>query len=188
MAVPQRIPEGKIRLTYEDYVLLPNDRNRYEILDGELSVTAAPSPKHQAVILNLLQFLDPFIRGHNLGRIYIAPIDLILEPTTVVQPDLLFLSHAHLGFVTDRGIEGPPDLIVEILSPATARADRVTKAQIYARSRVPHYWLVDPDEGSLEAYELSGESYQLVSRLTGQTNFAPSLFPGLTIDLSLLWV
>lgn len=187
MAIPQRIPEGKIRLTYKDYCLLPNDGKRYEVLDGELAMTPAPTPKHQDVSRNLERLLDQHVVAHDLGKVYDAPIDLILSETTVLQPDLLFLSKARLHFVTERAVEGPPDLVVEILSPATARTDRITKAQLYARYEGPHYWLVDPDERSLEAYELAEGSYRLAASFTGDAPFSPSLFPGLTIELRRLW-
>src|SRR3990172_10042525 len=90
--IPMRIPEGKIVLTYEDYVLLPNDRNRYEILEGELTVTPVPSTKHQSVSANLFKLLRRHIDDRNLGKLLYAPIDLILASTSVLQPDLVFVS------------------------------------------------------------------------------------------------
>lgn len=182
-----RIPEGKIVLTYEDYVRLPDDRNRYEILDGELAVTPAPSPEHQRVSLNLTLVLGNHVRALKLGHLYCAPIDLILAPTTVLQPDLAFIRFERQGIVTARGIEGSPDLVIEILSPGTARTDRTTKAHLYARYAVHHYWLVDPEPRALEAYSLAGETYRLDHQLSGPAEFTPALFAGLTIRLADLW-
>jgi Uma2 family endonuclease len=153
----QSIPLGKIVLTYDDYRELPNDRNRYEILDGELSVTPAPSTKHQRISGHLFLTLANHILAHQLGDIFAAPADVILAPTTVVQPDLIFIGNDRRGIVTERAIEGPPTLAVEILSPTTHRTDRQTKAQLYAKHGVPHYWLIDPDQQTLEAYELAGD-------------------------------
>jgi len=168
------IPKGKIVLTYEDYALLPNDRNRYEILEGELSVTPAPSTKHQSASANLFKLLSGHIDDRNLGKLFYAPIDLILDPTTILQPDLLFVSSAHQQIITERAIEGVPDLVVEILSPTTSRTDRVTKAQIYARHSVPIYWIVDPDQESIEIYLLEGGVFRLAATLQGKTPmFAP---------------
>lgn len=167
--IPMRIPEGKIILTYDDYVLLPNDRNRYEILEGELSVTPAPSTKHQTVLGNLFIVVARHVNQHNLGRVFFAPVDLILEPTSVLQPDLLFVSSARRHLITERAIEGAPDLVVENLSPATSRTDRVTKAQIYARHGVPAYWIVDPDEETVEVYLLEAGGYRLAATLRGDT-------------------
>jgi Uma2 family endonuclease len=174
MSTPMRIPEGKIVLTYEDYVLLPNDRNRHEILEGELTVTPAPSTKHQTASGNLFVLLAHHIKQRDLGKLFHAPIDLILESTSVLQPDLLFVSKARQNIITERAVEGAPDLVIEILSPATSRTDRTTKAQIYSRHRVPAYWIVDPEQEVIEIYLLEADGYRLAATLQGKTpTFAP---------------
>jgi Uma2 family endonuclease len=101
-----RPPAGRIVLTYEDYCLLPNDGRRYEILEGELAVTPSPSRSHQRVSRNLLFILHAHVREHDLGEIFDAPFDVILEETSVVVPDLLFVARERLRIVTDRGVEG----------------------------------------------------------------------------------
>ncbi|HWP23656.1 MAG TPA: Uma2 family endonuclease [Candidatus Binatia bacterium] len=174
MSIPARIPEGRIVLTYEDYVQLPNDGKRYEILEGELSVTPAPSTKHQIASVNLTVLLSNHVRVKDLGRIFCAPVDLILEPTSVLQPDLLFVSKARQHIITERAVEGVPDLVIEILSPTTVRIDRVTKAQIYARHQVPVYWIVDAEQESVETYLLSEDGYRLAATLQGE---APASAP-----------
>ena len=189
---PQSIPQGKIVLTYDDYCLLPNDRNRYEILDGELSVTPAPRTKHQSVSSHLHRILANSIVANQLGDIFAAPTDLILAPTTVVQPDLIFIGNDRRHIVTERAIEGSPTLVIEILSPTTHRTDRVTKAQLYQAPRqpqrkLPHYWLIDPDQQTIEAYELVVDHYDLVASARDAEVFTPSLFPGLSIRLADLW-
>jgi Uma2 family endonuclease len=174
MSTPMRIPEGKIVLTYEDYLLLPNDRNRYEILEGELTVTPAPGTKHQTASGNLFVLLAHYIKERDLGKLFHAPIDLILESTSVLQPDLLFVSKARQRIITEKAIEGVPDLVIEILSPGTSRTDRLTKAQIYARYGVPVYWIVDPEQEVLEIYLLEANGYRLAATLQGETPmFAP---------------
>jgi Uma2 family endonuclease len=174
MSTPMHIPKGKIVLTYEDYVLLPNDRNRYEILDGELTVTPAPSIKHQTASGNLFVLLTHYIKHRDLGKLFHAPIDLILESTSVLQPDLLFVSKPRQHIITERAIEGAPDLVIEILSPGTSRTDRVTKAQIYARYSVPAYWIVDPEQEAIEIYLLEAGGYRLAATLRGEAPiFAP---------------
>lgn len=105
----------------------------------------------------------------------------------MVVPDLLFISRDRLGIVTDRGVEGAPELIVEILSSGTVQRDRVEKAQLYARHGVRHYWLVDPEAQTLEAFELAEGQYRRTARLAGEATFVPSLFPGLAIPLPSLW-
>jgi Uma2 family endonuclease len=184
---PQSIPQGKIVLTYDEYCLLPNDCNRYEILDGELSVTPAPATMHQTVLGNLHRILANHVIASQLGKLFIAPTDLIVAPTTVVQPDLIFIGNDRRHIVTERAIEGSPTLVIEILSPTTHRTDRVTKAQLYAKHNVPHYWLIDPDQQTLEAYELVVDHYDLVASARDAEVFTPSLFPGLSIGLADLW-
>ena len=180
-------PAGRIVLTYEDYCALPNDGRRYEILEGELAVTPSPSRAHQRVSRNLLTILHIHVREYGLGEVFSASYDVILEKTSVVVPDLLFVSRPRLEIVTDRGVEGAPDLIVEIISSGTARRARVEKAQLYARHGVRHYWLVDPDARSIEAFELAEGQYHRAAHLAAAAAFAPRLFPGLTIPLRTLW-
>ncbi len=181
------IAPGKIVLTYDDYRLLPNDRNRYEILDGELSVTPAPTTKHQIALGNLHRILSIHVFANQIGRLLLAPTDLILAATTVVQPDLIFIDHDRSRVVTERGVEGAPTLVIEILSPTTHRTDRQTKAQLYAKYGVPHYWLIDPDQHVLEAYEITGEQYNLVTKAQDTDLFTSSVFPGLSIQIIDLW-
>jgi Uma2 family endonuclease len=180
-------PAGRIVLTYEDYCALPDDGRRYEILEGELSVTPSPSRSHQEFAANLLVVLKQFVTAHGLGTVFMAPFDVILEKTSVMVPDLCFVGRERLEVVTERAVEGAPDLIVEILSPGTARRDRGEKAQLYARHGVRHYWLADPDARVLETLELDAGRYRETARLTGDARFTPTLFPGLEISLSSLW-
>src|SRR3989338_466184 len=180
-------PAGRIVLTYEDYCALPDDGRRYEILDGELSMRPSRSVAHQRFAANLLVSLKPFVTARGLGEVFIAPFDVILEETSVVVPDLLFVALARSGIVTDRGVRGAPDLIVEILSPGTARRDRVEKAKLYVRHGVRQYWLADPETRVLEVYELGEGQYRRAASLADDDTFSPSLFPGLTIPLASLW-
>ena len=181
MSTPMQIPKGKIVLTYDDYFALPNDGKRYEILEGELTVTPAPSTKHQTASGNLFVLLSQYIKERDLGKLFHAPIDLILSSTSVLQPDLLFVSKARQSIITERAIEGAPDLVVEILSPTTSRTDRVTKAQIYARHSVPVYWIVDPEREAIEIYLLEADGYRLAATLLGKTPMAAPPFTELEI-------
>jgi Uma2 family endonuclease len=182
----ERAPAGRIVLTYEDYVGLPDDGNRYEILDGELYVTPAPVPLHQRVSRNLQRILDRHVVERGLGEILDAPIDLILATTTVAQPDLLFI-RAGRDIVTHRAVEAPPDLVVEILSPSSVRQDRATKATLYARFGIPHYWIVDPAERRFEMHELDGAGYRLSAEGGAADALRSALFPALEIRLADVW-
>jgi Uma2 family endonuclease len=174
-------------LTYEDYLEFPNDGRRYEILEGELMMTPAPSPQHQDVSINLEFFLYAHIRRFGLGKLFHAPFDVIMSNISIVQPDILFISVEKLSSITERGFEGAPDLVVEILSPATQRYDRINKLKIYASHGVKWYWLVSPHEKTLEEFELQEGGYTLRQAHSGNDSFKPLLFQGLTIELSEVW-
>lgn len=177
----------RVVLSYRDYAALPADGRRYEIHQGELSVTPAPSPKHQMVIANLFRALDAHARARSIGVVLFAPLDVILSDTSVVQPDVLYLAGDRLPAISSRGVEGPPTLVVEVLSASTAEIDRHTKMQLSARHRVPHYWLLDPDGRVAEAYTLTGEGYILRARAGGDEPFSAEPFDGLILPLASLW-
>ena len=140
MATPQPV----VKFTYDDYRATPADK-RYELLDGDLIMVAAPNLKHQTVQLELATHLRQFIRDRALGKLFIAPCDVVLSDTDVVQPDLLFISRGREHLLSGgENVRGAPDLVVEILSPATADRDRGHKRELYGRHGVLEYWLVDP--------------------------------------------
>ncbi len=174
-------------LTYKDYEALPADRRRYELHEGELSVTPAPSPKHQQVIGNLFVVLFHHVKSRGLGEIFVSPIDCILSDVTIVQPDIVHVETVRLPAISARGIEGPPTLVVEILSPSTIQIDRNVKFQLYARHGVPYYWIVDPNAQSIEAYTLTGGAYQLTARLEGPQPVSLPPFPDLALVPASLW-
>lgn len=179
----------RIILTYEDYLRLPDDGKRYEVLEGELFVSPAPKTKHQIISGNLFAILHSHVRQRKLGRVLAAPTDVVLSRTNVVQPDLLFISNAHRKILTERNVQGGPDLVVEILSEFTEAQDRTLKMQIYARYGVQQYWLIDPDRETLEVYELDPESRSFRHRATYRRDetFQPLLFPALQLKLAELW-
>src|SRR5207248_6750643 len=112
---------GRIVLTYEDLLDTPDDGKRYEILEGDLYLTAAPNLAHQHCVGMLLQIIGPHVRGRGLGRIYIAPTDVLLSNISVVEPDLVFVSRERLDVLTPANVRGTPDLAIEVLSPSTER-------------------------------------------------------------------
>src|SRR3990170_4405514 len=177
----------RVILTYKDYEALPADGRRYELHEGELSVTPAPTPRHQEISGNLHLLLGQHVRSRQLGKLLFSPIDCILSDITVLQPDLLYLDPTRLHLVSARGIEGPPTLVVEILSPSTAGADRSTKRQLYARHGVPYYWIVDPEARAVEAYVLSEGAYQLSARVAGSEPASLPPFPDLAFAPGSLW-
>jgi len=180
-------PAGPILLTYEDYCALPDDGRRYEILEGVLSVTPSPSTLHQRVSRRLELIIALHVEEHHLGEIFDAPVDVVLSPHNVVQPDLVFIRRERSHLITDKNIAGPPDLVVEILSPTSAETDRRTKAHLYARYGVDHYWLVDPEARVLEEYCREGKVFVRAGTYQGPVRFVPRCFPDLHLDLAKVW-
>jgi Uma2 family endonuclease len=157
------IPEGRIKLSLDEFLELPNDGKRYQILDGELDATPAPSLRHQRVSGRLYALLKQQLEDRGLGEVFATPVDVVLDRTNIVEPDLVFVSQARAGILTELRIEGAPDLIIEILSPSSRRTDVIVKSELYARFGVQHYWTVDPDIDRIEAFALAERSYKLVA-------------------------
>lgn len=177
------------KYTYQDYLKMPDEPGyRYEILDGDLVKEPSPGVVHQAVSINLLRILlDYFQTADPGGKLFHAPLDVTLGDRTVVQPDILFISSDQLDIVKQARIEGAPLLAVEIISPSTREKDYFRKLQIYQHAGVRHYWLIDPQEQTFQAYCLDHGPFKLVC--SGSSNEVLDLkyFPGLEIPLADLW-
>jgi Uma2 family endonuclease len=175
-------------LTYADYVELPDDGKRYEIHDGELSVTAAPTFWHQKILAALLGILRGHVIARDLGEVVPAPITVILAEHTIVEPDIVFIANDRLHIVSPRGtVDGAPTLAVEILSPSTTRIDRERKLQLYERYGIPHYWIVDPDARAIDVYRAVSNRYGSPDHRAGDDLNDLPPFPGLRIDAASLW-
>jgi Uma2 family endonuclease len=139
--------------------LLPDDGNRYEVVDGALVATPAPTTTHQTVSKRIQVELILQLERHDIALVHNAPIDVIFSETRSVQPDLVVVRMARRNIVTERGIEGAPDLVVEILSPSTEKTDREVKAKLYASEGVPEYWIADPEAHVIEVHVLGEDGY-----------------------------
>lgn len=175
------------KFTYEDLKIIPPDRYRYEIVDGELFVTPAPRTLHQRIVGNLFAELRSHVRQHGLGEVFVAPYDVVFSPYTVLEPDVLFVSKARLRQITEDNLAGPPDLVAEVLSETTRRMDREIKMKQYALHGVREYWLLDPEGKTVEIFRLEKDEYKLIARLGFGETLASPLFPGLTLPVASLW-
>jgi Uma2 family endonuclease len=173
-------------LTYSDYAALPDDGRRYELHQGELSVTPAPGLRHQRAVIALGSRLYDHVRARGLGEVLMAPTDCILSDVTVVQPDILYVATDRQAIASERGFEGAPTLVVEVLSPSTARLDHDRKMRLYAEHGVPYYWIVDPETRSIEAFALAGAAYAPAGRVTSEPATLPP-FSDLTLDPASIW-
>src|SRR5829696_6786459 len=146
--------------TVEDLASIPDDGRRYEVIGGELVVSPAPTTKHQRVSFRLSRILGDYLERVGSGEAFAAPIDVFLGKHDIVQPDLIVILHRHAGRVTDAGIEGAPDIVIEITSPSSQRMDWIRKSATYATFGVPEYWIVDPETQTILVQALVDGRYQ----------------------------
>lgn len=158
------------KLTYEDYLLFPDDGKRHELIQGDHYMTPAPSTKHQRVSRNLVTALWTFVHQRRLGEVFDAPCDVVFSDEDVVQPDLLFVSAGRSSIITESNVQGAPDLIVEILSDATRKRDEVTKRKLYERFGVKEYWIVDPELETVKVFRLSDHQYVRTAELSKEAH------------------
>jgi Uma2 family endonuclease/predicted DNA-binding transcriptional regulator AlpA len=185
---PYEIEPAK-KLTYQDYLLLPEEPGyRYEILQGELLKEPSPSVLHQRVSRRLQRILeDYFEKNDPEGETFDAPLDVTFHDVTVVQPDLFYVAGEQKQIIQDARIDGPPALVVEILSAFSGRKDRVQKMRIYQEAQVQHYWLVNPLERTLECFALRDGLYALAAAGMDDDTVEHPVFAGLSIPLNALW-
>ena len=177
---------GKKLSTYEDYAKLPEGAG-YQLVGGEIIVTPAPGKRHQYIVLKLIKLLDDYVEVNKLGEIAIAPRDVYFGPHDTYQPDILFIAADRLDISAEDRVNGAPDLVVEVLSPSTAYYDLRKKYRTYEKYGVKEYWIVDPEEKSIEIYSLNDDKFVLAERQVEHGEVASGLLTGLTIALSALF-
>ena len=182
-------PEPEKKFTYRDYLELPEEPGyRYEVLEGLLVKEPSPNVMHQRVSRRLQRILeDYFWEADSGGEIFDAPLDVTFGENTVVQPDLFYVSGGQQVIVKETRIDGPPTLVVEVLSPSSRRKDRLQKLRIYQKAGVGHYWIVNPEEKTLECFALRGGVYALLAAGMEADVVEHPDFAGLSIDLKALW-
>jgi len=171
------------RWTYEDYYKLDNDQ-RYEIIDGNLLVAPAPALWHQDWLMDLAFLLRQHVREYRLGRLFIAPVDVVPDDENTIQPDLVFVASAKAGMLRQCAIFGAPDLLVELVSPSSARRDRYVKKELYARFGVKEYWIGDPANSSMEILALDKGRYKPHCAAEEKGKLTSLVLTGLEFDLS----
>ena len=177
------------KYTYQDYLKLPEEPGyRYEVLEGVLVKDPSPNVMHQRVSRRLQRILeDYFWEVDPQAEIFNAPLDVTFQEITVVQPDLFYISGEQKKLVKEVRIDGPPTLVVEIISPSTSRKDRIQKRNIYRKYGVQHYWLVHLEERTLECFVLRDGAYLLVASGMDEDVVEHPDLPGFSLDLASLW-
>lgn len=174
------------KLTYEDYLLFPEDGQRHEILDGEHYVTPSPFFQHQFTAGRLHLRLGNFVEERDLGIVLFAPFDVLLSPHDVVQPDLLFVAKERAEIVVEKYVHGAPDLVIEILSTSTRSCDERLKLERYDRFEVREYWMFDTTRKSARIFRREGARLVLAAELSAAADdvLTTPLLPGLEIPLN----
>jgi len=169
--------------TYQDYRELPNNGKTYQVIGGRLFTTPAPSPLHQDISGNLGFIIRSFVKEHNLGKVYNAPVDVVFNSVNVVQSDIIFISQKRLRIIKEKGIFGAPDWIIEIISPSSDKIDIKLKKGLYEHFRVREYWIVYPDEEKVEVYLLKEGKFKLRGTFSKNEPVEVNVIENFKIDL-----
>ena len=175
--------KAEIKFTYEDYAHMSEDK-RCELIEGEFFMTPSPITIHQRISKRIELALCKFVEGNNLGEIFHALFDIVLSDENVVQPDILFISKERSQIITEKNVQGSPDLVVEIISPATEHRDRVTKRKLYAKYDVREFWLVDPQSKTIEVMPAGKAGFKTVHIYQRDEVLKSPLLEGIEIPLS----
>jgi Uma2 family endonuclease len=171
-------------LTVEEYKNLPETGPRYQLIEGDLYMAPAPNRFHQDISRNLQGALDRYLERNPIGILYDAPFDVYLTETDVFQPDLIVVLNVNRSILTDAGAEGPPDFVVEILSPKTRNLDLVNKKRVYARLGVKELWIIDPEPGTIAVHRFEQDPVEPVNVLYPADTIDTPLLPGFGMKVS----
>lgn len=181
-----KAPSPRMKLTYEDFLLFPDDGKRHELIDGEHYVTPSPNTKHQTVCGNLHFLIRAWLEAHSVGRVFFAPFDIVFTQYDVVEPDLLYMSHGRAAeILTSQHVTGAPEIVVEIASKGTRKRDETIKRRLYERCGVSEYWVVDPALDVVRVYRRHDGQFDRPIELSaeaGDVLTTPHL-EGLTLEL-----
>jgi Uma2 family endonuclease len=187
--IPMALQDRIRKLTYDDYVLIPEDGQRHEIIDGEHYMAPSPVTVHQRTGFRLGLRLGGFVEQHGLGEVFAAPFDVAFSEHDVVQPDLLFISNERAEILTDKNVQGTPDLVAEILSERTRQLDEKIKLDLYDRFGVLEYWMFDPVRKDVRVFRRVGDRLRLVAELSAKARdvLTTPLLLGFELSLTALF-
>jgi Uma2 family endonuclease len=170
------------KYTVQDFEKLPEGPPYYQLINGELIMSPSPALEHQRTSKRLFHMLYTLIEIPKKGEVFYSPVDVYLDEENVFQPDIVVILEGSKAKMTKRGVEGPPDVVVEILSPSTAYYDLIVKKEVYERAGVKEYWLLDPNRKTFEIYKNTEEGFKLTSRARDGGNVLSEILK-LEIDL-----
>ena len=179
------VRNAEVRVSYAEYRALDVDDDYfYELINGELVKKSAPSPFHQILVVNLAVALNRFTKENNLGgQILVAPVDVFVDDYSAPQPDVLYISEARRSIITSDGVMGAPDLVMEVLSPSSISRDRNDKRKLYERLKVQEYWILDPNNRSIEVYALTEAGYDIAGFAVEQGAASSGVLQGFSVTV-----
>jgi Uma2 family endonuclease len=181
-------PPAQGEWTYDDWLKLPDDGYRYEVIDGVLYMSPPPLIRHQRTSSRIYISLSDFLRLNPLGEAFYAPVGVRLPNQPVpLQPDIIFVRAERLTVIQENYIEGVPDLIIEILSPSNWLYDRREKMQVYQEAGVPEYWIVDPRGETIEIYVLEQSVYRMAGQSGRGTVASSQVLPGFEVPVDVIF-
>jgi Uma2 family endonuclease len=176
------------KLTYDDFIHFPDDGRRHELIDGVHYVTPSPATVHQRLLGRLYGALHVYLQDHPVGEVFLSPLDILLSPHDVVEPDLFVVMQNQAAIVTEPNVVGAPAIVVEILSPATRRRDLGIKRQLFDRAGVQEYWVVDPAGRAVAVYLRGGDGIlERRASLTAADSLTSPRLPGFSLALTKLF-
>jgi Uma2 family endonuclease len=174
-------------VTRHDYQEMPEGPPYFQVIEGDLVMSPSPQMFHQEIAGRIHSLILRFLEKHPIGEVFISPLDVFLSDVNVYQPDVIFVSNARRSILTEHGLEGAPDLVVEVLSPGMARFDRGSKRKIYARTGVKELWIVDPQVKSIQVYQLTKNAETPAATLDADSVFRSPLLPRLRIKAAAIF-
>jgi Uma2 family endonuclease len=183
-------PRSGVKLTYDDFLLFPDDGKRHELIDGEHYVTPSPNPQHQRILGKLYLAIGNYLNEHPIGEVFFAPLDVVLSNVDVVEPDLLYLSRERaVNVLVPEHVRGVPELVVEVASKGTRKRDETIKRDLYQRAGVTEYWIIDPKTEMVRVYRNTADGFERPRELRRETGerLTTALLPGLEISVERLF-
>jgi Uma2 family endonuclease len=172
------------KILADDFLLIPEDGRRHELIDGNHYLHASPDTKHQRISMRLIVAIGTYLREHPLGQLYFALLDVVLTQYDVVEPDLIYVVNERREIITEKNIQGAPDLIIEIVSDSTRHYDEVIKRALYERVGVGEYWLIDSVRDCVRVFQRNAAGrYECAAELSDGDSLTSALFPTLGISL-----
>jgi Uma2 family endonuclease len=178
---------GTPPITRSDYEAMPQGPPYFQVIEGDLIMSPSPRTSRQVIAGRIHSSLLRFLEKPPLGEVFIAPLDVFLNDVNIYQPDVTFVSSRRRNIVTEKGIEGAPDLVVEILSPGTARFDKGSKRKVYARKGVKELWMGDPDSKTVQKYQLTQDAETPAAIHNLRSLVTSSLLPGLRLSVAAIF-